>query len=199
MLNYCFDSSGTIIDEKFDQLAKRFKNIIYAHAHKYYLPGGDIDDLYQWGLLGLYKAVMRYDENGKYNFDVIAIINIKNMMKSAIKTANRNKHKAANSACSLYYTGDELTQDSGMKLVDRLVVEKRTEDPLNLIADKESVETIMQFIDTHLSQNERKIFKLYIIGYKQRHISEKLNFDPKVVDNAIQRARKKLSKHLQFA
>ncbi len=197
MLTHCFDSSGMILDDEFNRLVRKFKKLIYAHAHRYYLPGGDVDDLYQWGLLGLYKAVLRYEENGKYDFDVIAIINIKNMMKSAIKTANRNKHKAANTACSLYHTGDDAVPENGIKLVDRLVLEEYVDDPLDLVTDKEAVSKIMNYIDTHLSYNERTIFKLYITGYKQRHISQELNFDPKVVDNAIQRARKKLCKHLQ--
>lgn len=194
MLTSCFDSSGRLIDEEFNCLVNRFSHCIYAYANKYYLPGGDADDLYQWGLLGLYKAVRRYDPNDKYNFDVIAIINIKNMMKSAIKMANREKHKIANQAYSLQYIGEKQTENiSKRELVDRLVVEKTEENPLATLTDKEAVERMMKIIDTRLSHNERQIIKLYMIGYKQRHISEKLNVDHRMVDNAIQRAKKKLA------
>ncbi|CUH96997.1 hypothetical protein P22_3123 [Propionispora sp. 2/2-37] len=194
MLSSCFDSSGKLIDEEFNRLVKRFSHCIYAYANKYYLPGGDADDLYQWGLLGLYKAVRRYDENGKYSFDIIAIINIKNMMKSAIKMANREKHKIANRAYSLQYISEYQEKNGNKKeLMDKLIVERTEDDPLAKLADKETVERMMKIIDMRLSHNERQIMKLYIIGYKQRHISEKLNVDHKMVDNAIQRAKKKLA------
>lgn len=49
MLTHCFDSSGMILDDEFNRLVRKFKKLIYAHAHRYYLPGGDVDDLYQIG------------------------------------------------------------------------------------------------------------------------------------------------------
>ncbi len=196
MLKSCFDNVGDINNEEFNRIVAKFRKIIYSYANKYYLPGGDIDDLYQWGLLGLYNAILHFDEDGIYTFDFIAKINIRNMIKSAITTANRKKHMVANYACSLYYTGDDNNAGNNVRLIDRLVTEKRTQDPLEVVTDKESVQKILRFIEGNLSDNERRIMKLYIRGFKQRHISEQLNFDPKVVDNAIQRARKKLSNYL---
>lgn len=196
MLKACFDNTGDIINDEFDRVVAKYKKIIYFYANRYYLPGGDIDDLYQWGLLGLYNASLHFDENGIYSFDFIAKINIRNMIKSAITNANRKKHMMANCACSLYYAGDDSQSGGNLKLIDRLVQENRTQDPLEVITDQESVQKIMRFIDGRLSDVERRIMKLYIRGFKQRHISEQLNFDPKVVDNAIQRARKKLYNYL---
>ncbi|SHJ22120.1 sigma-70 family RNA polymerase sigma factor [Propionispora hippei] len=195
MLTCCFDDSGNIIEEEFNRIVKRFRNSIYAYANRYYLPGGDVDDLYQWGLLGLYKAVLHYVPNEKYSFEVTALINIKNMMKSAIRMANRNKHKAANTACSLYFSGDNGTDE----FLDRLILDQRLDDPLAVILDRETVETMLRVIESYLTDRERSIIKLYICGYKPRHISEKLQCKPKTVDNAIQRVRRKLAKYFRSA
>ena len=196
MLKSCFDNSGNFIDDKFSCLVSAFRTTIYAHAKKYYLPGGDLDDLYQWGLLGLYKAVLCYDEDGPYKFDIIANINIKNMMRSAIKMANRKKHWAVNCACPLYQTGNDSMPNSNVKLIERLELENWTCDPQDLFIEKESVEEVCGFINRCLSEKERRIIVLHIRGYKQQNISQKLDFDPKVVDNAIQRARRKLHSYL---
>ncbi|WP_425058943.1 RNA polymerase sigma-H factor [Sporomusa carbonis] len=196
MLKYCFDDAGSLDNEKFNCLVGKFRKIIYAYANNYYLPGGDVDDLYQWGLLGLYKAVLQYEDNSRHSFDLIARINIKNMIKSAITMANRKKHMAANYAWSLHQASDDNGPDGNMKLVYRLGVDNEIRDPLELIIDNESVQKIKEAINSRLSSTERRIMMLYMSGYKQRYISGKLNFEPKVIDNAIQRARKKLSDYL---
>lgn len=198
MLQNCFYPSGDFNQEEFSRLAHQFRQIIYAQASRYYLPGGDIEDLYQWGLLGLYKAVMHYDETSSYSFDFIAKINIKNMIKSAITMANRKKHLAINQAFPLYHGG--LLPTAGLPaLSESLPADQRSPDPLDVLIAQEAVHTIMTFIETKLSTNEQAILQLYLQGYKQRHISETLNFDIKAVDNAIQRARKKLHRFLDVA
>lgn len=194
MLSQCFDKGGNLIQEEFNCLANRFKGVIYSYARRYYLPGGDIDDLCQWGMLGLYKAVLNYEEELVYNFETIAVMNIRNMMRSAIKTANRNKHKPANAAISLDHNNDDPSHVN-LKLIDRLVVGQDQSDPYYILEEKEAIAKIIYLMERHLSFNEHQVFKLYIVGYKQKHISETLNVDPKIVDNAIQRARKKLNRY----
>ncbi|MDF2570734.1 MAG: polymerase sigma70 factor [Sporomusa sp.] len=196
MLESCFDQAGSLKDDEFNVLADKFRSIIYAYANKYYLPGGDVDDLFQWGLIGLYKAVLSYQENGPYSFEFIAKINIKNMIKSSVTMANRKKHWAINSSWSLGYTTHNSESENTREYIDRLLVQHQIQDPLEIVINQETVKKIKGFIDGHLSYNERRIILLYIKGYKPRHISEKLASDPKIVDNALQRARKKLSNYL---
>ncbi|VBB06972.1 rna polymerase sigma-70 region 2 [Lucifera butyrica] len=198
MLTCCFNERGQLNNDEFERLAEQFHGMIISYTRKYYLPGGDSEDLYQWGLLGLYKAVLHFNETDRYSFEFVASVNIKNMMKSAITMANRKKHRVANEAKSLFEKCRYFDNEQEAPLIDRLVVHNGVRDPLDVVADKESVEKIYRFIARRLSDNERRVIGLYIHGYKQRHISGKLNVDQKVVDNAIQRARKKIGRYVNY-
>lgn len=193
MLKTCCDAVGTFNDHGFNQIVKKFRSIIYHYANKYYLPGGETEDLYQWGLIGLYKAVMEYQENQPYSFDLIARINIKNTIKTAITMANRQKHLAMNSSLSLCYVNEQFKVNDSREYMDRLVVEKTAQDPLEIVIAQEAAHRIKNVIENRLSESERSVMLLYLKGYKQRHIAQKLNYQPKFVDNALQRARKKIS------
>lgn len=192
MLTPCFDSQGALKDDVFDNLVKEYRAIIYNYANKYYLPGGEAEDLYQWGLIGLYKAVLEYREDKLYSFELIARVNIKNAMKVAVRMANRQKHLALNSSVSLYYVDEHLNLNASREYIDHLVVEDWSQNPLETAIAQETVNKIKKFINNCLSESERSVILLYIKGYKQRHIAQKLNFQPKFVDNALQRARKKI-------
>lgn len=190
MLQFCFDSEGNLDNHAFNQLAEQLNGMITAYIRKFYLPGGDRDDLYQWGLLGLYKAVLYFDEDDRYTFNFVAKRNICNMMRSAVTMANRKKHKLANEAESLYVKNNFL-KENNVELIDRLITSNKY-DPQEALDDKESVEKIYHYIAYSLSEHERKTILLYMNGYKQQDISERLNINKKMVDNAIQRAKRKI-------
>ena len=193
MLRSCFDSQGTIKNDVFDELVQEYRPMIYSYAKKYYLPGGEAEDLYQWGLIGLYKAVLKYEESEPYSFNFIASINIKNMIKTSLTMANRQKHLAMNTSLSLCYVDDAYKSNDSREYMDRVVLSStHTQDPLEVVVAQESANRIQHVIDNRLSKSERSIVLLYVKGYKQRHIAEELNYHPKFVDNALQRARKKI-------
>ncbi|MDF2501314.1 MAG: polymerase sporulation specific sigma factor SigH [Anaerosporomusa subterranea] len=195
VLRYCFDNQGNLDNHKFNQLAAKLSGKITACIRKYYLPGGDRDDLYQWGLLGLYKAVLYYDENDRYTFDFIASRNIQNMIKSAVTMSNRQKNKLVNEAESLYAKPIHM-QENSVELIDRLVINNDAYDPQRILIDREFTETLFHYIKYYLSEYERRSVLLYMRGYKQQDIAEELNINTKVVDNAIQRAKKKIYQHV---
>jgi|GEM_PF-1547168 RNA polymerase sporulation-specific sigma factor len=193
MLTTCFNDTGRLNNDEFNRLVSKFHRLIHYYAYKYYLVGGESDDLYQWGLIGLYKAVLRYEENSEHSFNSIARVNIKNMMKSAITQANRQKHKLANEAHSLFEEKCVFNDGEGIQLIDTLVMTNSMEDPLTVVGNNDFMERILQLLNNCLTNNERKIMMLYMKGYKQGYISEILSIKPKIVDNAIQRSRKKLA------
>lgn len=199
LLTCCFDDQGNLDNNEFNHLAEQLHSMIMKYIRRYYLPGGDRDDLYQWGLMGLYKAVLQFDENGQYSFDFVASRNIKNMIKTAITTANRKKHRLITDAESLHAQKYKSVQDRCVELIDRLVLNTRTQDPLEVVADKESVENIHDFINRCLSDIERNVILLYMRGYRQQDIARKLNIGKKAVDNAMQRAKKKIFDYITRA
>ena len=192
----CFYNDGRINNEEFEKIVSKYNKIILRYVKVYYLPGGDYRDLYQWGLIGLYKAVYYYDEARGSSFRLIAELNIKNTIKSAVTMHNRKKHCILNEAISL----NTIVESSGTNSLFELqeVFNKNSfDDPADMIVEKETITRISGELANVLSHLEKRVIDLYIEGYKQREIAQKLNLQEKVVDNAIQRARQKLVLHMK--
>lgn len=194
MLKTCFYENGEFNEDEFAILVRKFKGKILGYTHDFFLPGGDRDDLFQWGVIGLYHAVLKFDEAKGKSFYLIADLYIKNVIKSAITSANRKKHEILNSAISLNKPIPDARDDNEL-LLYRLQSDNEDEDPLAAVIKCEGVEYFANVCQETLSKREKKIMELYLAGYQQRQISFELEIDRKVVDNAIQRARKKLISH----
>ncbi|TWH46587.1 sigma-70 family RNA polymerase sigma factor [Sporomusa sp. KB1] len=192
MLESCFDSDGCVNNEEFEKIARQYNKVILRYLKTYYLPGGDYHDMYQWGLIGLYKAVRHFDEQRGKSFRLIAELTIKNTIKSAVTMYNRKKHCFLNEAISLHGGPDS----PGISL-EAVFIDTKQTDPAVLIIEEEMVERIEDELEHSLSCMEKQVIDLYIAGYKQREIAKKLNVQEKVIDNAIQRVRSKMSLKLK--
>lgn len=195
MLERCFYRSGEFNEDEFVLLVKQFRGKIIAYIHKFFLPGADRDDLYQMGTIGLYYAVLKFDESKGNSFYLFADFYIRNTIKTAITTANRRKHDVLNSAVSLNRPMFTTDADSDDKFLD-YIYDNKAQDPLTLIIEKEKVEYLTYISRYTLSGMEAKVMNLYLAGYKQGQISFELSMESRAVDNAIQRARKKLMTYL---
>ena len=72
-----------------------YKSIVTANVRRYFLVGGDSEDLAQEGMIALYRAIKTYrPESGA--FAAYAAGCVKNRLLDVIKSANRDKHKALN-------------------------------------------------------------------------------------------------------
>ncbi len=85
-----------------EQLLERYKSMVNALARPYFIVGGDYEDLTQEGMIGLYRAINSYDVNEGASFSTYAYTCIKSKIFDAIKTANRDKHKALNNYAPIY-------------------------------------------------------------------------------------------------
>ena len=192
VLGSCFNADGSVNNEEFEKVVYRYHKIILRYVKTYYLPGGDYRDMYQWGLIGLYKAVIQYDETRGRSFRLIAELNIKNTIKSAVTMHNRKKHYALNEAISLNTLAESPNTNSPLES-SALINKNSQDDPAMLVVEKETVTGIKDELANVLSRLEKRVIDLYIEGYKQREIAKILNLQEKVVDNAVQRARNKMA------
>ena len=78
--------------EATDYILYKYKGYVRSMARRYYLIGGDCDDLIQEGMIGLYKAIRDFDEEKEASFRTFANICIVNNMVSAVKASNCKKH-----------------------------------------------------------------------------------------------------------
>ena len=72
----------------------------------------------------------------------------------------------------------------------------RVEDPEALLISREEYAVISQKIERLLSDFEKRVLSLYLSGYSYRDIAEMTGVQPKSVDNALQRIKKKLERAL---
>jgi len=164
-------------DLAFDELYKRYKNVILSYAHSVYCVGADIEDVIQEGMLGLLKAVKSY--NKKASFKNYAFICIKTNIVKAVSRYFSNKNLPLNSSISISDCENEIN-----------VVSDNLED--NIIF-KEKLENLLEKAKENLSPFELKVLNLFLKGYSYIEISEQLNCLPKKCDNALQRIKKKLA------
>lgn len=169
-----------------ENLIERYRQTVLAISRSYYLSGGDIEDLSQEGMIGVFRAIMTYKIE-KSNFKNYAILCIKSSILTLIKKYNRNKNKPLNSYISL--TGfSELYADKLVAITSNEI------DPESSYIHKETELELHNKINDLLSKYENKILKYYLQGYSYDEMAKMSNKDQKSIDNALQRIRNKISK-----
>ncbi|MGM0878153.1 MAG: RNA polymerase sporulation sigma factor SigH [Bacillota bacterium] len=174
-------------------LINKYRNFVRAKARPYFLIGADKEDLVQEGMIGLYKAIRDFREDKMVSFFAFAELCITRQIITAIKTANRQKHGPLNSYVSL--DKPLYDEESNYTLMDMISGEKIT-NPEALIINQEKADDIELKIEELLSGLERRVLTLYMDGQSYVEISEELNTHVKSIDNALQRVKRKLERHL---
>ena len=82
-------------------LINKYKNFVKAKAKSYFLIGADKEDIYQEGMIGLYKAIRDFKADRLSSFRAFAEICVTRQIITAIKTATRQKHIPLNTYISL--------------------------------------------------------------------------------------------------
>ncbi len=163
-----------------EQLVADYKGLVRSLANKFYLVGGDKDDLLQEGTLGLIYAINKYDEN-KGAFPAFAELCVMRQILGAIKHDSGIKQKPLSN-----YVDIETV--SGFS--DGL------NSPLEILLQKEYYERVTKVVNEQLTPIERRVLTMFAEGYSYEDISKMLSRSYKSVDGALQRARKKLIEYL---
>ncbi len=180
-------------DEGVDYLLNKYKNLVRKKARTLFLIGADTDDLIQEGMIGLYRAIMDYDVSRDYSFINFAATCIERQIYNAIKSANRLKNTPLNTYISIYHPlAPDNSWDSQGKPLGEVLKSNFNSNPEDILISRENVSILEQAIEKILSPFEKTVVKLYIDGHKNSYIAEKTGKSPKAVDNALQRAKKKL-------
>ncbi len=176
-----------------NEIFSRYKNIVTKISRGYFLAGGDIEDLIQEGMIGLYKAIGSYSNQKNASFKTFAILCIKHQIQTAIKKANSNKNKFLSSAVSLQdflsSSNEESEQMLPMSLIFDITPDQQAIDKEEFISLKENISKI-------LSDMEKRVLNLYLEGYNYKEISAKLGISSKSIDNSLSRIKTKLKNKL---
>ena len=181
----------------FEYLINKYKELVNIKVSKYFIVGAERDDIFQEGLIGLFKAIKSYKSDMQNSFKSFANMCIERQLITAIKSSTRQKHMPLNCYLSLNTSAyNEEEGDSDTDLMD-IFDSNLVEDPLDTITKKEYYKNLEDTIDRTLSDFEKKVLTKYINGKSYVQIANELDTPVKSIDNAIQRIRKKAIKGLK--
>ena len=181
--------------EALNFLLNKYKELVYMKSSKYFIIGAEKDDIFQEGMIGLYKAIRSFKGDKQNSFKTFANMCVERQLITAIKTSNRQKHMPLNSYLSLNTSSYE-DDDENEKVLLEVLNNKMAEDPLDTLTKKEYYSNVEDAIDKTLSDFEKQVLKKFIKGDPYIKIAEDLEAPVKSVDNAIQRIRKKALKNI---
>lgn len=174
-----------------DFILHKFRPQVARKANSYFLAGADKDDIIQEGMIGLFKAVRDYRTDKDASFRSFAELCITRQIISAVKSASRLKHSPLNSYISL----DKPIQDENYDatLLD-IIAAGQAANPEDIIIGRENMEQVEIKMEEVLSRFECEVLSLYLTGKSYSSIASILKKDPKSIDNALQRIKKKFEK-----
>ena len=174
-------------------LLRRYKELVIMKVSRYFIVGAEKEDIFQEGMIGLYKAIKCFNEEKQKSFKSFANLCIERQLITAIKTSNRQKHQPLNSYITLNTAAYEEDEETSMiDVFDSNLVE----DPLDTITKREYYHLVENKINNSLSDFEKQVLHRYAQGESYVTIAEKLETPVKSIDNAIQRIRKKAARSL---
>jgi len=170
-------------NENVEQIMAEYKPLVSKIARRYFLYGGELDDLMQEGMIGLYKAIKDFDDKKEASFKTFANLCITRQIQTAIRNANSKKN--------IMFL--EILDNSD-KNFD---IATNRENPESKLIENQSYQNFVAEINQKLSKKELDILNAYLEGYSYDQIAKKLDIERKSVNNALVRIRTKLSHFLQ--
>lgn len=173
-----------------EQVLNNHKQLVNFVTRKYFLVGGDSDDLLQEGMIALYKAINSFDVKKGVTFATYAKTIIEHTIINAIKSDSSNKNTMLNNSYGLTNQG-QISFNDEFELGDMIASNDLT--PEVQVISTEQAKDIIKQIKSCLSSYELKILKLYLNGLSHTQIASNLNVGQKSVDNALNRIKNKLN------
>ena len=178
-----------------DYLITKYRLFVKVKARSYFLIGADKEDIVQEGMIGLYKAIRDFKGEKLASFRAFAELCITRQIITAIKTATRQKHIPLNSYVSL--DKPMYDEDSERTLMD-VITSPLSDNPEHLMINREEYSRLEGQMSEVLSELEQQVLVLYLEGRSYNEISNLLKRSTKSIDNALQRIKRKLERHLEF-
>jgi RNA polymerase sporulation-specific sigma factor len=171
-------------NEAIEKLIRGFKNFVYQMDKRYFIPGGEKEDLVQEGFIGLYHAIKTYKLECGMTFEDYASLCIRNAVIRAIRSATQKKQLVLTQAKSIF--------DKNI-----LSIKSKQFEPETATLKSMEIESVREIINSKLTEIESEIISLRANGFSTKEIALNCNTEQKTVDNTLYRARLKIRKHLE--
>lgn len=166
-------------DSAFDELVIRYLGTISFIARRYSAEGYDQKDFIQEGLVGLLYSCRTYDSAAAASFKSYMSLVVERRFISIIRKSNAKRSIPTSSLVMMDDVSDSL--------------EDAAQNPEELLLFSEHFKSTLERLRKVLSKSEYDVLMLYGNGLSYKEIAGKLCISEKTVDNALQRARKKMS------
>ncbi|MBL8059526.1 MAG: sigma-70 family RNA polymerase sigma factor [Chthonomonas sp.] len=151
-----------------ETLVTRYRSLVELKASAYFVCGAERADVVQEGMIGLCKAIQDFDITRLPSFRSFAELCVTRQILTAVKAYSRRKHEPLNNSYPL--------------------------NPLFLAEDFCEVVDSSDFARrAMLSGIEGRALECYMNGDSYREIATVLQCTEKAVDNALQRAKRKMA------
>lgn len=161
-------------------LMRRYMNAVRALARRYFLAGGETDDLVQEGMIGLYAAIGDYRSESGKSFKNFAYLCVTRNIADAIKHSARRKNVPLNNYVSLFEPGLDIFSEE--------------ESPEDFVLGREAQAEFRMKLMKELSDFEFRVTVMYLDGMSYAQICEATGKGSKSVDNALARSKRKLQR-----
>lgn len=173
--------------DSFNWLIQYYEPEVRKIAYKFFLHRADYDDLLQEGRIAIYKAIVSYSPDSDIPFLHFVRMVIKRKLIDSLRAHNRQKHMNLNEAYSL---NNALAEDKDDSFISFIATD---DDPETKIIALDDARSFIQELMDGFSDLELKVFRYhFLVGMKQREITQHLGVSSKSLDNAIQRIRRKI-------
>lgn len=166
------------------ELFNKYRSLINKFSRGYFLIGGDVEDLIQEGMIGLYKAIKNFSPQKDASFFTFAALCIRRQIQSAVRNASTKKNSVLSSAVPIM---DEENDDFGVFTISDGL------SPDKLLIASETQNQISSELQKLLSPLEFDVLKHYLAGLSYGEIADQTHQSKKSIDNALSRIKKKLS------
>lgn len=162
-----------------DMIVSDKNTLIEQIARRYYIQGGDMEDLVQEGRIGVCKAIDNYDRTKNDSFANFASKIIERTIIDAIRKENVGKNQMLDESVLVGEDDEELLRSDSTPEQD--------------IIRNERLKELKEIISSKLSVLEKRVFDYYLQGYSYADIAKFLDENPKKIDNALTRIKLKLA------
>lgn len=165
----------------FEVLFERYRHLVSGIASSYAANAADAEDYVQEGMLALLAAASSYSQKYNASFRTYATVCIRNRIRNV---SGRERAISGRSAQSVSLDDPDNTETA-------LLIGSE-DSPEERFLEKERTSELYAKLAELLSEQERETFLLAVRGFSYAEIAGRLHVSEKSVDNAIQRARRKL-------
>lgn len=186
-------------NDEIDDLLKQYEGIIRKIVNRYKVSSFDKEDLYQAGLLGLFKAIKNYKEDYNVKLITFAFKYIIGEVNKEYKKLNLYGRVDYNKIRNYVYMHSSLTPEEickelkitietfydAVSRVDQIMYLE--DDTRDAIADNKS------YIDLELDKDEELLYQYYVVRrLTQSEIAKLLNVSQSTVSRSIKKLKIKI-------